>query len=253
MYKVYCWTNQLNNKRYVGLTSQTIQSRAGARMHYYKGCPHFWSAIQKYGHESFTCTILKADLTIKQAEYYERYYIRKYKTCDPQYGYNVDEGGLTYHTSKSKAKQSRKLKKALKNSPRMQAYLKTLSVRMKTYSKDPAVQKKLSAGLKRMWQDPEVYAKRTAIIRSNWADPQKKAAMLAKRNQTMKQAGPFKPVRIYCHETDTTYDMIADAERALGFHIQTAMNRAKKHGIKTFTVGQRSGTPYTITRLDDWQ
>ena len=34
-YKVYCWINKVNGKRYVGMTCQTMNKRAGSHMHGY--------------------------------------------------------------------------------------------------------------------------------------------------------------------------------------------------------------------------
>lgn len=43
MYKVYMWTNRINNKKYIGLTkSATLALRAGNKGMSYKGSPKFY-------------------------------------------------------------------------------------------------------------------------------------------------------------------------------------------------------------------
>lgn len=249
MYKVYCWTNKVNGKRYVGMTCQTMNKRAGSHMHGYEKTPCFWNAIQKYGEHNFECKILAYGLTLEQAEQKERNYIRRYRTRNHDYGYNIEKGGTHNQTEATRDKMRRKTIKKLNISPKAIAYRKTLGSRMKVQIKDPAYRAAMSEGLKRMWQDPEIKARRTERIRQMWADPEMRAHILAKRKSTGRQCGPYKPVPIYCKETDTTYDTLAEAEEALGIQFQSMLDRARKKGINTITVGKRRGTLYTITRL----
>ena len=49
-YCVYMHVNKINNKKYIGITKQkTPESRWGANGVNYKGSPHFYAAIKKYG------------------------------------------------------------------------------------------------------------------------------------------------------------------------------------------------------------
>lgn len=251
MYKVYCWINRVNGKRYVGMTKQTMNKRAGSHMHGYEKTPYFWNAIQKYGEENFECRILAAGLTLQEAEQKERNYIRRYRTRNPQYGYNIEKGGTHNQTDAVCEKQRISSAKSRNTSPKAIAYRKTLRERLQKNIQDPAYRAAMSAGLRRMWQDPEIRAHRLSKLKQMWQDPEMRARILAKRNATGRQAGASKPVRLYCKETDTTYDMIADAERELGFSFRSTMYRAIKRGDNTFIAGARLGTPYTITRLTD--
>lgn len=247
-YKVYCWINKVNGKRYVGMTCQTMNKRAGSHMHGYCQTPHFWNAIQKYGEDAFECKILASGLTLEEADQKERNYIRRYRTRNPAYGYNIDKGGINHQTEATLAKQRQRTKEALANSPKMQAYRKRLSKEMPARVKDPSFRAAMSEGLKRMWSDPEIKAKRTARMKQMWADPVMKAHILAARKATGKQCGPYKPVHLYCKETDTIYETIGDAEKALNIKFQSIMGRYARLGINTFMVGTRKGTPYTLTR-----
>lgn len=91
MYTVYCHIFP-NGKRYVGLTKHSVEKR-WENGNKYKTCPLVYRAIQKYGWENVKHEILSTVKTIEEAEAKERYYISKYRTTDPEYGYNILPGG----------------------------------------------------------------------------------------------------------------------------------------------------------------
>ena len=92
-YCVYCHTNKINGKKYIGLTSkQPPSKRWGSNGINYKSCTCFYNAIQKYGWNNFEHIILKDNLTADQAEQIEKEYIKLYNTMVPN-GYNLTGGG----------------------------------------------------------------------------------------------------------------------------------------------------------------
>ncbi len=93
MYTVYCHRNKINGKVYIGLTSKKVETR-WRNGRGYESSPHFWSAIQQYGWDSFEHIILAENLTSQEASEQEKYYIELYNSTDPNYGYNLREGGL---------------------------------------------------------------------------------------------------------------------------------------------------------------
>ena len=93
-YCVYQHINLTNNKKYIGITKQNASARWGTNGVNYKSSPHFYSAIQKYGWDNFQHDILYSDLSKDEACAIEKELIKEYKTQDPQYGYNVMEGGV---------------------------------------------------------------------------------------------------------------------------------------------------------------
>lgn len=93
-YTVYRHINIINNKQYIGITKQNPPSnRWGNNGVNYKDCPHFWSAIQKYGWDNFKHEILYTNLSKEQACNLEKELIKQYQTQNREYGYNTLEGG----------------------------------------------------------------------------------------------------------------------------------------------------------------
>ena len=96
--------NKINGKMYIGQTCQTLKQRAQSNGNHYKPCTVFYKAIQKYGWNNFEHIILKDNLTLNEANYWEEYYIKFYHTwiddsmCN---GYNLKQGGFNRQLSQS--------------------------------------------------------------------------------------------------------------------------------------------------------
>jgi histidinol-phosphatase (PHP family) len=56
---IYCYTNKINGKKYVGQTVKTIAERAGKNGTGYKTEWLFWRAIKKYGWDAFSVEIIE--------------------------------------------------------------------------------------------------------------------------------------------------------------------------------------------------
>lgn len=82
-----------NGKVYVGITCQSPQSRWGVGGDGYAKHPHFWNAIRRYGWDSFKHEIVLSGLSKQEACDKEREHIKKYRSNNPQYGYNLTTGG----------------------------------------------------------------------------------------------------------------------------------------------------------------
>lgn len=93
IYCVYCHTNLINNKKYIGITSQLPNHRWGKDGNGYKG-QKFYNAIQKYGWDNFEHEILFDNLTKEEAENLEIELIAKFNARDDRFGYNVAVGGM---------------------------------------------------------------------------------------------------------------------------------------------------------------
>ena len=113
-FKVYCYTNLINNKKYIGVTKTSLEKRAGCQGSYYEGCTKFYNAIKKYGWDAFQSEILKDNLTQQKASEYQKYYIDLYQTQKDEYGYNLREGGYDGYSFTMSEETKKKISDSLK-------------------------------------------------------------------------------------------------------------------------------------------
>lgn len=83
-----------NKKRYIGITSNSVNKRWGNGSGYKKQ-KRLKNAINKYGWENIEHIILFNDLSKEEASNKEIELISKYNTTDVSKGYNVSLGGYT--------------------------------------------------------------------------------------------------------------------------------------------------------------
>ena len=107
MYKVYKHENLINGKVYIGITSMDVKKRWENGNGYSKQ-QLFWRAIQKYGWHSFSHEILYDGLSKEDAEQKEIELIATYNSNNPEYGYNIQNGGnsLGKHSKETRKKIS---------------------------------------------------------------------------------------------------------------------------------------------------
>lgn len=91
-YCVYKHTGP-NDKVYIGITCQYPPEKRWQNGNGYKQCSRFWNAIQKYGWDNFTHTILYNNLSFEDAVLKEKELISLYNSTDPECGYNISSGG----------------------------------------------------------------------------------------------------------------------------------------------------------------
>lgn len=95
--KTKTWTVYVHispsNKRYVGITSQKNLNGRWRNGKGYKNNPHFVNAINKYGWENFEHKVLANELPEDVAKQMEKDYIKKYNSINPDFGYNISQGG----------------------------------------------------------------------------------------------------------------------------------------------------------------
>ena len=91
---IYCITNDINNKQYVGKTTETLEKRFKEHLNdATKGrCKNrpLYRAINKYGKEHFTIKLLE-ECSLQDLESQEIYWINQLNTYS--YGYNATHGG----------------------------------------------------------------------------------------------------------------------------------------------------------------
>lgn len=98
-YCVYVHINKNNNKTYVGQSNNVKRRWRNEGIEYYdynksnQDQSPFWKAIKSYGWNNFEHIILKENLTLEEANYWEDYYINFYHSRYFENGYNVREAG----------------------------------------------------------------------------------------------------------------------------------------------------------------
>jgi len=116
--QIYKITNLVNNKIYIGLTTQEVWNRYLNHLSEAR-CGSKWPihrAIRKYGKENFKLEIL-ASLEENQDLYeLEKYYIKMYNSSNRYIGYNLTKGG----EGSSGIKRSEEFKNKISNTKKFQ-------------------------------------------------------------------------------------------------------------------------------------
>lgn len=102
-YVVYCHLFP-NDKRYIGITCQK-PNRRWQNGKGYKHNKYMARAIKKYGWSNVKHIILYNNLEKKEAESKEIEMIKKYKSNEREYGYNISNGGNTIGTHSKETKE----------------------------------------------------------------------------------------------------------------------------------------------------
>lgn len=128
-YVVYVHINKINQKTYVGQTCNIQRRWRSNGIEYYdynksdQDQNIFWKALQSYGWNNFDHIILKENLTLDEANYWEDYYINFYHSKYFENGYNIRDAGSRgslSESTKQKLSNAAKAKKSWQgdNNPR---------------------------------------------------------------------------------------------------------------------------------------
>lgn len=102
---IYILRNTINKKVYVGRTWRSL----GARFHgYKKNQPAIYAAIKKHGKNNFYYEVLTVANTAEMVDYWEGYFMIKFRSLDKKYGYNLrrPERSTEVHSLETRAKMS---------------------------------------------------------------------------------------------------------------------------------------------------
>lgn len=115
---IYLIRNKINNKIYIGQTTNTFEIRYGNNLEKYTTNEHLKNAIYKYGLENFEIE-KEFDIAYSKEELdkLEDMYIKIYDTTNRKFGYNKQSGGsYGKHLKETKNKISEKTKGKRKGS-----------------------------------------------------------------------------------------------------------------------------------------
>lgn len=92
-YSVYVHTNNIDGKKYVGITKQDPEKRWN-HGDGYKNNKRFYDVIKEIGWDNFTHDIISTGLSKMDAEIMEAELINEYHSNEEQYGYNIQSGNI---------------------------------------------------------------------------------------------------------------------------------------------------------------
>lgn len=128
---IYCYTNKLNNKKYIGQTNHPSQRKRSHQFNVRSGFKtKFYDAVRKYGWKNFLYEILETTENLNDAEIY---WISHFNTLEEGYNHSEGGGGLTGHKRSFEAIVSQREKmKGVKNT---EEHNKRISEGLKEYYK----------------------------------------------------------------------------------------------------------------------
>lgn len=195
MYTVYMHITP-SNKRYVGITSKSVEKRFGSN-----GCLYrnqiFDRAIRKYGWNNIEHIIVQTNLTKEQAKQLEIELIAKYDTTNPKFGYNLSIGGdipiITgqHHTDETKQKIG-----------------KSNSCKVRTEE----TKRRISNSVKELWKTEEYKKKQSERVISEGSKLKMSEAHKGKRH-TKEQIEKIRLGNLGKHQSEETKRLLSDIVR----------------------------------------
>lgn len=178
-HKVYMHINNINGKKYVGITRQKPENR----WREYEAKTPIGAAFRKYGRENFTSMVLLWNLTKEEAEEIEISLIACFHTLTTEWGYNIEHGGS------ARGKVADETKEKIRQSQKRR--WKENYEEMYVLTHNPETSKKRSNSLKKVYSDTNLGEQLSKKLKDRWANPEYKAKM-SKRME--KNAWNLKPV-----------------------------------------------------------
>lgn len=222
MYKIYKYTNLINDKIYIGQTKNTLEQRALNGTNY-KGSTYFYNAIQKYGWDNFKPEILKDDIeTAEEANIWEDYFIMLFNSTNPDVGYNLNRGGNNRNTSERTRKIiSEKAKERYKDKTKNPMYGKTHSADAiqkmsdkKRGSNNPSYGRKQSS--ETIEKRKKTCLERNVDYSHEWSDEERERA-----SKRFKEYAKKWSKRVRCLEDELVFDTITAASAFYNVDIST--------------------------------
>lgn len=218
-FEVYCITNNINGKRYVGITANGYENRFANHIWHsrkqWSGCRALYNSMRKHGAKAFSVELLQIAESLEHLNKLECEWIARLGTLSPN-GYNLTEGG---GAGKFCEETKRMMSDRLKGKP---------------------MNKKNKDGLKRAWADPEIRASRMAAIREAMNKPEVREAIGARQRGKPKSESHIKALRkararaIMCVDTGQMFHAMIDAVR----WVRSTQNRPTANHAKILRATQ---------------
>lgn len=201
-YTVYKHTAP-NGKMYIGMTIQKDLNRRWQYGSGYRTQTRFYRAIKKYGWENLKHEIVMTNLSKEDAEKLEIAMIKEYKTTDPKYGYNIENGGNCSGTHSEETK--RKISEAQKGC-KNHAWGKPSPRKGTKASEESKLKNSLSHIGKPAWNKGVPMTE----------EQKKKLRGLKRSDECKKKMSDSKSKPILCIDTNTVYKNCVEASQICG-------------------------------------
>ena len=215
-YTVYIHTNKVNGKRYVGITRQSVQERWRDGKGY-KHCVLFDRAIKKCGWDGFNHEIYASGLTEKEAQNMEKLLIKQLQTQNPEFGYNISDGGSTTNFSEEGLRKLSEKKKGPLNPNYGKVYTAEERARI---SEQTRGERNPNYGRKHTEEERRKMSE--ANLGRHLSDETKQKIAMSMMGRFVgrpRPEGGGRPAKkVMCVETGEVFDSIADAARAKGLY-----------------------------------
>ena len=158
---IYKITNKVNNKVYIGQTIRTIEERYQRHLSEAKRRTNrpLYDSMNHHGIDNFIVEQVVEAPDDKLNEL-EVFYIAKYKTTDPAFGYNLTTGGDSFKSCLSpeaKKRAAEKISKALKGKKQPKELVEKRTAKLRGQKRTEEQRKRFSEGQKK--RDPDTFAR----------------------------------------------------------------------------------------------
>ncbi len=176
---VYCHTHVDSDRRYVGLTSKTMMARWNQHVSLAKRSngrrSHFAAAIRKYGNEAFSHEVVRVFDNLFDANISEKALIRRWRTRDPRFGFNLMRGGQhvphSFTNPWARPEYRRKSTEAAKRRWEDPEYRRKSTEAAKRRWEDSGFRSSVTISSKATWLKPDVREEQSKRIRAYFLDP----------------------------------------------------------------------------------
>jgi group I intron endonuclease len=224
---VYCHTNKINGKRYVGITCK----KPNQRWIYgkgYKHNAHLTNAFKKYGWDNFDHDIIISDVDEDYAKSFEKMLINLYHSADRRYGYNKSTGGESGAGVEFSEERRRKISEALTGIKRSEETKKKISEVMKNRPSEMKYNFAHCRSGKTSW-NRGIKGEASHSYGVVFSEERKKhlsEALKGKPKSPEHRAKLCTPVR--CISTGVVYASVKEAAKAGGVSAATISNNCRK-------------------------
>lgn len=141
---IYCITNMVNGKRYIGQTTGNLMKRWREHISARTGCRRLKHALAKYGVESFKIAVIDSAADKDALNALEAHYITLFDTRNDANGYNLNPGG---HSGPQHPETIAKRAAALKGKALTPEHCERLSIAHMGHKRSEESRKKQSSSM----------------------------------------------------------------------------------------------------------